>query len=167
MGHAPPATRVPRVFRAYVCVLMFTLATERDSAITKSNPALPWRNQWIKNYLCASLLVYVQSPVCVCMCVSKSASFRAPRNRCAYSHMHYSECECVSVRARGMCPRYAWVECCKRLKLRWKWRPGKNCFSPHCCMSGLRFTSLCYYFFSLQVSVVITCLPAFHLRACA
>lgn len=23
----------------------------------------------------------------------------------------------------------------------------KNVFSPHCCMSGLRFTSLCYYFF--------------------
>lgn len=84
----------------------------------------------------------VRAIACVCVSLSKSASFRE-------IGVLILTCITVSVCARGVCSRHAWVECCKRLKLRWKSRPGKNSFSPHCCMSGLRFTSdsLCYYFF--------------------
>lgn len=97
---------------------------------------------------------------CVCaspvyVCVSKSASFRAPRNRCAYSRMHYSD---------GVCSRYAWVECCKRLKLRWKWRPGKKMFFPLtavCQVSDLLLCVIIFFFLSPDKcgDYPLTCIP--------
>lgn len=88
MGQASPPPQPPGC-HVFLCVCACWCSLLRDSAITKSNPMFPWRNQWIKNYLCESL------------CVCAWRIFQSSKKEvCLFSHQYSA---CVILYVCGMC----------------------------------------------------------------
>lgn len=150
-GHVSRTTRVPLVF---VCVCWCSFWLQRDSVITKSNPVLPRRNQWIRNDLCASR--------CVCACLQVYL-LELPKNMRLFLHALFCVCFCLcALVRRGL--NTAKSSNCNRNKIL---KIVASLIAVWQFLNSLYFIFCLRVFYpSAQVSRVITYWNAFDLPIC-